>query len=64
MTRLNQHWIDHMVRLPETGMGWQNVMVITKDNSTPAMVFGSQELNIDISVGDIVDISLSHKEIE
>ena len=50
MLELSQDWIDHLVSLPETGMGWQSVNVeFTDGSSVDCIATNSQYLEIPAS---------------
>lgn len=61
--RLGQKWVDKLVNLPESGMGYQVVDVILKNGSTikGIMVLNCQDIleKVYFSEDDIVDIVTS-----
>lgn len=61
---LSQKWIDHLVALPESGMGYQNVNVkFTDGSSVDCIALNSQHLDIPSShhAKTISDIKLITK---
>ncbi|MBI2674307.1 MAG: hypothetical protein HYX22_01015 [Candidatus Yanofskybacteria bacterium] len=61
--RLSQKWVDKLVNLPESGMGYQTVDVILKNGSTVRglIVINCQDIlgKVYFSEDDIVDIVAS-----
>lgn len=66
--KLSQKWIDYLVGLPETGMGYQNVTVHLKNGEKRegTIVIGCQDIDstwskeeINFSEDDITDITMS-----
>lgn len=61
--RLTKFWIDKLVALPETGMGYQKVDLKLKNNQTlkNVTVYNAEECEVSqpFNPEDIIDISLS-----
>ena len=60
--RLERRWVDRLLALPESGMGYQRVDVKLADGRElkDAMVFNAEELDVpdDFGHAEILDISL------
>lgn len=51
MKNLSDDWIDELVNQPETGMGYQEVEIETKDGDIyDVIVFNAEELNVDLPI--------------
>ena len=63
LVNLPQKWVDHLVALPESGMGYQRVDVTFDDGSIvkECIVLNSEELNVPSSYTNkiISDIKMS-----
>jgi hypothetical protein len=63
--KLDQKWVDYLIRQPESGMGYQKVDVRFRDNRvlTSVLVFNAKDLELpEECVGvDIEEIQL-HKD--
>lgn len=64
--KLTKNWIDYLVSVPESGMGYQIVDVTLKDGRVlkDVVVFNAEELKLppehkDINMDDVQDIKLS-----
>lgn len=64
--QLSQKWIDHLAKLPETGMGYQIVTVHLKNSekrkkiviASGQNICATLEDDIDFSDDDITDITM------
>lgn len=60
--RLSQRWIDKLVKLPESGMGYQIVDIHLKDGTIlkNALVINCEEIlgYLNFAEADIVDITM------
>jgi len=63
--KLNEYWSQRLVKMPETGMGYQKVDLIFKDGHIlkGLIVLNAEECEPEetFSVSDIVDIKLHQK---
>lgn len=62
MKRLPNRWAKHMLTLPESGMGFQVVVLTMKDGTEHrnVIVTGTENIHTDVNLADIQSIEMDN----